>query len=258
MANVVLKKKDDPIDLPESSIEIPSFTLPNGEIIHQGDVLQYGDFLYDIGLYDDKMRVLDTQTVYLYGDYFYPYRGKWNDAIANTTPGFYFDDVHDQLIRIDPETEEEKKTYDYHGKIQRVDFLTIRDVLNKGEQTICNMPESSKLNITPLKASDDILKRLVKMAIMDKGIDIDQYRARFIDKNALLFFMQVIKGDNRLSMLLFDRGTTALNLKYTIILEEKDPEHPIGKALTRKLVCTSEDTYSMTEGEKIHDQLTIA
>lgn len=246
MASIQLR---DGVELPPVNQEIPSFTLSNGEVINAGDILQYGDFLYDIRLYDDSMRSVETQAVYLYGDYFYPYRGKWSDANTATKVGFYYDNVHDQLIRVDPISDEEKEEFSYHGKIKRVDYKTIRDILNKGIETIVNMPESSKLNITPLKSSDDILKRLVKMAIIDKGIDIDQYRARFVDKNALFNFKQVIKGDNRLSMLLFDRGTTALNLKYTIILEEKDPDHPLGKALSHKLVCTSEDTYSMTEGE---------
>ena len=65
----------------------------------------------------------------------------------------------------------------------------------------------------------NFLKYVIKKAIIDKGIDIDRFKYRFVDKNALFNFKQVLKGDNRLSMLLFDRGVEAFNLKYTIVHE---------------------------------------
>ena len=85
----------------------------------------------------------------------------------------------------------------------------------------------------------------MKQAIINKGIDIDRFKYRFVDKNALFNFKQVLKGDNRLSMLLFDRGAEAFNLKYTIVLEE-DLGDPIGIPLSEPIVVSSNDTHELS------------
>ena len=106
------------------------------------------------------------------------------------------------------------------------------------------MPESSKAYCPEITEDDDILKRLMKKIIIDKGIDIDRFKTRFVDKNALFNFKQVLKGTNRLSMLLFDRGIEAFNLKYTIIVSE-GPGSPIAAPLAEPLIVSSEDTHEL-------------
>lgn len=64
-------------------------------------------------------------------------------------------------------------------------------------------------------------------------------------KNALFNFKQVIRGENKLSILIFDRGMEALNLKYKIIIEEKDDINVVGTKLTEPIVVSSEDTYDL-------------
>jgi hypothetical protein len=81
--------------------------------------------------------------------------------------------------------------------------------------------------------------------LKSKDIDIDAYKARFADKNALFNFKQVIKGDGKLSMLLFERGCNALNLKYTITLEEIDPRGSVGTPLVNPVKISSEDSYNV-------------
>jgi len=217
-----------------------------GEIINtEYDVLIDGVFLRGLKFLDMDMTEVDSTKVYLYGEYYYIYRGPWDLANANNLPGIYMDKVTGKIVRLDPITAEDKAHYSYRGKIYRTDPFTIQEIAKEGKLNIVNIPESSRAFITPLKASDDILKRLVKLAIADKNIALDDYRDRFVDKNALFNFKQVLKGDSRLSMLLFDRGMNALNLKYTIILEEKNPENPLSKALSMPLKACSEDTYDI-------------
>lgn len=217
-----------------------------GEILDmEHDILIDGTFLRGIELLDMDMTEVNALKVYLYGEYYYIYRGYWDLANANNLPGIYMDKVTGKIVRLDPITKEDKEHYTYAGKIYRTDPFSIQEIGQQGKLKIVNVPESSRAFITPLKSSDDILKRLVKLAIMDKDIALDDYKGRFVDKNALFNFKQVLKGDSRLSMLLFDRGINALNLKYTIILEEKNPEEALGKALSMPLTATSEDTYEV-------------
>ena len=143
-----------------------------------------------------------------------------------------------------PTTDEEKKQYTYSDKICSTTASEIIDKINKKEVEVFVMPESSKAFCPEISENDDILKRLMKQAIINKGIDIDRFKYRFVDKNALFNFKQVLKGDNRLSMLLFDRGAEAFNLKYTIVLEE-DLGDPIGIPLSEPIVVSSNDTHEL-------------
>ena len=75
-----------------------------------------------------------------------------------------------------------------------------------------------------------------------KRINIDLYKERFDDKNKLFNLKQVLKSDKPLSKLLFDRAVEALNLKYTIIVEEDDPESIIiGVPLEEPIIANSND-----------------
>ena len=86
----------------------------------------------------------------------------------------------------------------------------------------------------------------VSLGIGKKRINIDIYKDRFVDKNALFNFRQVLRGDSPMSMLLFDRGTDAFNLKYTITVEEAEPNDLIiGIPLKEPISMSSDDVYSL-------------
>lgn len=204
------------------------------------------DEIFGIKLFDEDLKAFEKGIAYLYRDYYYIYRGKREkDSIEDLypEPGIYIDPKDESVYLIDPYTPDDKKKYSMDGKISTIDPQKIIDAVNNKEEILIAIPESSKIFLPTLNNSDDILKRLVKQALIKKGIDIDQYKHRFVDKNALFNFKQVIKGDNKLSMLLFDRGCEALNLKYTIIIEEQDPNNYIGAPLEEKIISGSDDTY---------------
>ena len=171
---------------------------------------------------------LEEDEAYIKGDYFYLYRGKLRkDSIL---PGVYEDEKGMPVI-FEPTTAKEKEEFLVSRHLADVSPQNIINVLKVNKNLICSFPETSKLFIPDITKNDDILKRLLKMAFKAKNIDIDSCKSHFIDKNALFNFKQVIKGDSRLSILLFERGCDALNLKYTIILEEIDPDNAIGTSL---------------------------
>lgn len=204
-----------------------------------------GKGVYDLALYHESITEFDPQTAYIKGDYFYLYSGILDQIIANNKPGIYFDPKHKQFVLIEVQTEEEKALYRFETHVQPYKPDEIISLLNSGEISLPPIPESSKVFLPPITENDDILKRLIKQALQEKGVDIDSYKDRFVDKNALFNFKQVLKGDTRLSMLLFDRGLDALNLKCTIILEELDPDRAIGRALEKPIIASSDDTYDI-------------
>ena len=186
----------------------------------------------------------DPDCAYLKGEYFYLYRGKLSDVkgFEDYKPGIYYDDNRCIYVLREPATDEEKEEYQYADKITRQDADEIRKAVINHDVIIYNTPDSAHSVIPPESMDDDILKKLIKRAITQKGVDLDQYKTRFASKNMLFNTKQVLRGPNRLSMLLFDRCAEALNLKYTIILEEAGGE-TIGHKLRDKIVISSHDTF---------------
>ena len=217
-------------------------------IYTRDSLLVTDDEILGIQLYDEDETEFKKGIAYLKGDYYYIYRGEMDSTSKHDLypePGIYKDTNDGSFFIIDPYTPDDQKKYSMDGKISSIDPQKIIDAVNNKEEILIAIPESSKIFLPTLNNNDDILKRLMKKALIEKGIDIDMYKYRFVDKNALFNFKQVIKSDSKLSMLLFDRGTEALNLKYTIIIEEKDPSNCVGVPLGQQIIASSEDTHDI-------------
>ena len=197
---------------------------------------------------------------YLMGDYYYLYRGKLSDikGFDKPIPGIYYDDQKCQYMLCHPETEEEMNEYRYADKITTLDADEIRNAVLNHEVVIINVPDVVHSSIPPESAEDDILKRGIKRVLQAKGINIDDCKGRFVSKNMLFNFKSVIRSDNPLSMLLFNRGTEAMNLKYTIIIEENGGEI-LGRPLNDPIVISSADVYndSLLGGDEINPNLEV-
>lgn len=187
---------------------------------------------------------LQDDVAYLSGDYFYLYRGDLESikGFDKILPGIYYDTKTCKYLLCEPETEEEKAEYRYADKISRQDADEIRQAVMNHEVIIMNTPDKVTTSIPEEAPDDDILKKAVKRALKTKGIDLDQCRTRFVSKNMLFNTKQVLRGPNKLSMLLFDRCAEAMNLKYTIVLEEIGGEQ-VGRALTDPIIISSQDMY---------------
>lgn len=208
-------------------------------------LLDDGKVMRNVLLFNKGIKEFDSMVAYLAGDYYYLFRGKMPEDKNVMEPGIYLDRQTNEPILCIPTSEEDIKKYSYNDKICSTTANEIIDKINKKEVEVFIMPDSSKSYCPEITENDDVLKRLMKKAIIDKGIDIDRFKARFVDKNALFNFKQVLKGDNRLSMLLFDRGVEAFNLKYTIILEEANTGANIGAPLAEPIIVTSDDTHPL-------------
>lgn len=207
-------------------------------------LLDDGKVMRNVLLFNKDIKEWDPMVAYLDGDYYYIFKGKVPENGKIEEPGIYIDRQTNEPLLAVPSTDEEKKKYSYNDKICSTSANEIIDKINRKEVEVFIMPESSKAFCPEITEDDDILKRLMKKIIIDKGIDIDRFKTRFVDKNALFNFKQVLKGNNRLSMLLFDRGIEAFNLKYTIIVSE-GPGSPISIPLAEPLIVSSEDTHEL-------------
>lgn len=262
-------KKD--VDVEEKTLDL---RVREGEIYGKDTMLVTEDFAYPLQLMpnifenfftDDflttdapkefKLPEFKENVAYLQGDYFYLYRGKISKKSEATKPGIYLLSEKEysgggkkqEFIIIDPKSEEEQIKYSYEGRIQNLDPDAIVEQLKGTKQILkLSVPGSSKIFVPEVSLDDDLLKRAIKEILIQKNVDIDQYRDRFKDKNALFNFKQVLKKDGaKLSMLLFERGCEALNLKYAIVIEEADPDVVLGVPLRNPIRIASDDTYEL-------------
>lgn len=184
---------------------------------------------------------------YIAYPYFYLFRGTVMTVdYDKREPGIYLTpDDHYIWIPVTEGNGDQDKRYSVDDKFATADERKIIDVMIDREDIKLNIPDSGRVFRPEETENDDILKRIIKRILKTKGVDIDAYKYRFADKNALFNFKQVIKGDGKLSMLLFERGCNALNLKYSITVEEVDPKMSIGDPLKQPLVISSEDGYNV-------------
>lgn len=179
--------------------------------------------------------------------YYYIYRGTTMTVeFDRKLPGIYLA-PNDHYIWIPVTEGNEDAEWRVDDKFATADQRKIIDVLVDREDINLAIPDSGKVFRPDETPNDDILKRAIKRVLKAKGVNIDNYKRRFADKNALFNFKQVIKGDGKLSMLLFERGCNAMNLKYTISIDEisVDPENCVGEPLKAPIVISSEDSYTV-------------
>lgn len=178
---------------------------------------------------------------YLEGDLFYLYKGEYIPDYSKE-PGIYKDG--DTLILVHPQTPEQLEEMQYSDKIVVNDIVSVAAMCESGLDDIeYDQCDCGRIFAPALTMQDDILKRAIKMALLVKHLDIDSRRDRFPDKNALFNAKQVIKGNQKLSAMLFDRWCDALNLKYTISLEEIDADKSIGNPLPSPIEIHSNDSF---------------
>lgn len=227
----------------------------DGIAVSKDSVVITDDAVYNIEMLGDiadftQEDAEKEDVVFIDDGFYYIYRGvlKHRDA-SNPKPGIYQQKDSDGNVvgyyLVEPETDEEKAEYDFSTHVATLNPVSIIDTANTKEEILIAIPESTKIFQPVLSENDDILKRVAKMALLAKNVDLDRYKDRFTNKNELFNFKQVIRGDNKLSILIFNRGCEALNLKYSIVLEERNPNDVVGDPLKEPIVVSSEDTYEM-------------
>jgi hypothetical protein len=211
-------------------------------------MLDLDDAVYMIERFDPNMdpNTLKKSVAYinLDKDVYYLYQG---DVVDKTKHGIYrYLDTNNKLkIEVVDMSKSEPDVWSYSDKLKRIDPKKIMEVVNSNNNILISIPETIKLSIPEELPEDDMLKRILKRVLQQKRCDLDTFKARFFDRNASFNFAAVIKKPGqRLSMLLFERGVDALNLKYTVIVEEKDDgSETVGVKLGAPIIITSEDCY---------------
>ena len=177
--------------------------------------------------YTKKITNYDYSYAYIIGDLFYPYRGEYKTK-KSTLPGIYTNGSKE--IIIEPE-KDDIPAYTVSTHVAKIDSEEIYKGIVAKEDEFQIYSDGKNAYIPDISINDDPFKRALKEAIIAKGIDIDSIKDRFSDRNAVFNFKSVMKGDNKVSTLIFERGCEAFGLGYCIVLYDKDNNNIIGHAI---------------------------
>ena len=180
----------------------------------------------------DSLTIDDLSMDYAYikEPYYYLYRGIYISEKRSVLPGIY-KTIDDKIKIVEPTLAEDKKEYATSTHWSILSKEEIVKAIAENEEDFSMYADGKNLFLPEILPTDDPLKRGIKEALHIKGVDIDSCKDRFSDRNALFNFKSVVKSDNKMSTLLFERGCDALNLDYYVTLVERNPNASIGAPL---------------------------
>lgn len=186
-------------------------------------VIMIGDEFFKVSLYlkGDKLKK-DTAYIIDGKDIVYPYRGKLKPSTDTRISGIY--KTEDDIEIIEPK-EEERHLYTL-DKITELDIGLLFDYIDQnadefmspGDVEIIN--NNSDIYAPTIKDSDDFLKYLVKKIILDKKINLKNYRDRFANAYALTNMKSGLGRSTKMTVTNFKTWCEILGIRWTMIVED--------------------------------------
>lgn len=186
----------------------------------------------------------NSSTAVEYGEYVYPVRSK-----KDTKPGIYNDGSLNFFV--DPPDGDEQylvsNIKDIGSSKNTEDLLQTMSDLKMMERQILTSPDN--IYIPPRSDKDSPAMKGLKDAIVDKHIDINKYQDRFgdsfINDKRILNARPKENSDkmNDITLFMLNRFAQALDIKATLILEDKSPDvpNPMGTTIIIDLLNYNKD-----------------
>ena len=204
----------------------------NGKLYN---VVDYNDFGDNKELYDNYQTAIDID---IDGEnYILPLRSKNDDR-----PGIYRDGCMFKFVLPNDINKTEyspEKTINFSNCKDIAQIMEKQELLRDEEKEILANPDN--IFIPPISGKESPAMLGLKQAVIEKHIDIDKYQDRFGEDN----FPNVKRKfkDDDITMFMMNRINNALDIKATLILEDKnaDVPNPIGKKITIDLISSDDD-----------------
>ena len=179
---------------------------------------------------------------YIRKDVVYIYHGKLKKTADSSKPGIYKTD--DGYMFVEPSESEIERIY----SVDNLVTLDTSDIIRKVAKNKENyqQPEdleiinnNSELYVPTIKDDDDFLKKLVKRAIINKKINISNYRSRFKDDYSLNNMKSGLKRETKMTVTNFRSWCEILGLDFEVSIRDNgtDTVNPLPEDLT----VTNED-----------------
>lgn len=199
----------------------PIIIIDNEEVYHIEAMVKGEKLKKDIG--------------YVVGDYVYVYRGKLKDKNP-IKPGIY--KKGDQYITIEPNEHDKEK---YHvSEIIELDPAPIFNIIEKNKEGFIDPEDieifnnNSEVYTPTIKASDDFLKYIIKRAIIDKRINLRNYKGRFNNEYALNNMKSGLNKSTKMTVPNFVKWVEVLGLNWKLEVWDsgEDTINPLPKPIS--------------------------
>ncbi len=186
------------------------------------------------GYYTGKK--LEKNVAYMFGDIVYIYYGKAKGALDNAKPGIY---IKNNIIKfVNPK----KKEVDKYS-IDNVRILDTNEIFRiiESDKDKFIQPEdveiinnNSETYIPTIKDDDDFLKYLVKRMIIDKKINLRNYKDNFPNEYALNNMKSGLNRSTKMTVTNFKSWCEILGIKWSITIEDdgSDKINPLPNSIT--------------------------
>lgn len=198
-------------------------------------VIIINDEYYEVEIFTKKSK-LKKNVAYIIDDYVYVYRGKIHDKDDAILPGIY--KLDKKLIYIEPDDKEKKK---YH--VNKINELSPSSIFDKVSEDVSKFVQPSDIEIinnnseifTPtIRPEDDFLKYIVKKAILDKKINLKNYKDRFTNEYALNNMKSGLSKSTKMTVPNFVKWCEILGLDWEMIVSDSgdDNINPLSETIT--------------------------
>lgn len=209
-------------------MKFPQFLLADDERTFQviGEITKNDDEAS--GIFVDGKGYIDED------GYIWIHSGSGKPKNANQLPYFWFENGKKKF------SEPNKKVFDVYNasKLKDMSIGIIVDNTKEGEelyseQAINDMNSAAEVYVPTYKDTDDFLKKLIKTAIVEKGVDIARLKYKMPEKYILPNMKAALNGDTKMSVLYFITWAELLGLDFMVVLNDNgsDPIDPLKQSL---------------------------
>ena len=195
------------------------------------------DEYFEVDTYIKGMK-LEKDKGYILGDYVYVFYGKYNENKTNRS-GIYKKD-NDYIV-----IEHNEKTMEkYHiSNLNELNPQSILSLLETDRDNFVQMEDIEIINnnaeiYTPMiKEEDDFLKYIVKKMIINKKINLRNYREKFPNEYALNNMKSGLNKSTKMTVTNFTKWCEVLGCDWRVVV--KDNNTDVNNPMTEDIVVDS-------------------
>lgn len=127
-----------------------------------------------------------------------------------------------------------KLSNSYENSIYTILSTTPKDAVLYDEEALADMNAATSVFIPEIRPDDDPLKKIIKSAIINKGIDINRLKCKLPEKYALTNLKSALIGKTKMSISVFQTWCGLLELDFTFTVSDNgnDSINPLNEPIT--------------------------
>lgn len=127
-----------------------------------------------------------------------------------------------------------KLSNSYENSIYTILSTTPKDAVLYDEEALADMNAATSVFVPEIRPDDDPLKKIIKSAIINKGIDINRLKCKLPEKYALTNLKSALIGKTKMSISVFQTWCGLLELDFTFTVSDNgnDSINPLSEPIT--------------------------